>query len=806
MNKGQTDQRISGWGSIACMLLVIASTALAIKPDEMEPNKWYDLISFGYNLHDIQCDPVVPGRIFAVAMIPFYCEPVISLDYGKSWKSIVGNLPTLDSLYPESVSLSVVFPNEIDRIIYCIITNNYPANSIYCSVDLGQTWIRSGDFAHSIADACKAHPTQGYLLAPETVDNQAYRGVKNSREENSQYIKKSLDGGKTWHYTAEYNDAGTVNKFYFNPLQPDCAYATTEIYGGYFVLKSTDSGENWQSIQSGSGWGGRGVYNLVFHPTDSNTIVAIHDPREGMYYSLKITTDGGVSWQNFGPPKCEAWSFYFLPENPSIMFIVSGDCRNNIYKSTDNGLNWVVKWTYSPVYEIRQYLNFFQMPWGGNELYCNISGLIHSSDLGEQWWPTYPVDEASPSRAGWINPDDNSFMLLEQLGVGSFFSSDSGTSWHVISENPNSGTTGSLKRSYINPSVIYSVFSKDYCDGVSNVVIRKSENMGKTWIELPWNSELSLKRIFVSRSLPNRIFSVATEAPYYNDHLRVTDDDGQTWRDVEIPDNKNIYSIFDDPELPDKWYMLGEMSNEYKARVYISADAGQSWIKKGEETGFSPVNFYQSIGGSLEMHPSDHNLIYAFLDGIFYSVDRGEHWNRDSGLNGCSGVMYLDSTDKTTLYANWNRNQGGLARTTDRGVCWSETEFPPEIYLSSNSSVIYDLDRMRAMKIQTVAPQIDLMGFGNTQLGSDSSGMLSLLVQTSDPDSNDQVIGVDLYYDNAPLNYRMTDELIPGSGFFFSEWSVTNPPSGQYHLTLRAVDRFGLQSDPSFLVVKPSHP
>ncbi len=787
----------------------MSAKCFGIKPEEMEPNKWHDLISFGYRLHDIQFDPNVSGRIFAIGFIPsdeydreFCGLPVMSTNNGETWVGIHKGIPVWKSnLDPSNVSLSVVWLSSTERILYCMITSEEDADAvdIFRSPDLGASWSKTGHIDNSWAFACRANPLSDYILAKETVINKNNKSL--DRKESCQLIQKSVDGGKTWQEKAVFWEAGSINRFYFNPIEPGCAYATSDIYGGYFILKSTDSGESWRSILTGNGWGGMGVYNLAFHPSDPMTIVAIHNPRESMNYGMKTTTDGGLSWKDSGPENCKVWGFHYLNRMPEVQFVISGECASNIYKSSNSGGNWSVTRRNSKELEIRRYLDIFEVTsQSESTLFCNLSGMIKSTNTGDNWSAMYPVRDRYSRRLMWINPQTEMEMLLIQRYVGSFRSINGGANWISALSDPASGTYEKLLPNEFTPNVIYSVFNAYDCESEFRV-LRKSENAGNTWTDINLHTNLEPLDIIASNIYANRVFTILRDRNTLDISFCVSENGGLEWRAVPIEGVRKVYSIVDDPQDDARWYSLCETDVDHQPKICLTTNSGQTWVMKGSESGFSPVNYEANLGSAIKISRPNSNILFTNMDGIFISSDRGETWNHESELVGCAGVMYIDPFSVGTIYANWADSVFTICRTTDFGKCWSNSEFPIGMYISQlNPGQIYDTNRCRLMRIASTPPTVEMVGFGPSLVNSNNESALFVIAYVNDADENDSVIGVDLYGEGPLSLYRITQELLPHSGLFFSGWTTSSPAGGHYVIQVRAVDRFALQSEEAFTV------
>ena len=108
------------------------------------------------------------------------------------------------------------------------------------------------------------------------------------------------------------------------------------------IYKSYDGGNLWQ--EHNAGWTNDGVFSLVAHPQDPETIFA------GTYNGINRSSDGGRHWElwDTGWPE-EQWVFKigFDPRNPDVMYACSKNGENEgrgtegfhgtVMKSLDGG-------------------------------------------------------------------------------------------------------------------------------------------------------------------------------------------------------------------------------------------------------------------------------------------------------------------------------------------------------------------------------------------------------------------------------------------------------------------------------------
>jgi len=296
-----------------------------------------------------------------------------STDGGATWTAIskgLGNRSAPEDHFSAGYKALVVSPSNPDVMYTCDTAWN--TGVIYRTVDGGNSWLPVAT-KQNIGQNEK-DPARRALLDARKVEVAHFSGVAmtcgtcDPRDPNvvymagSEYILRTLDGGKTWtDATAEkladhawrgrgYSGLCDVN-FRFDPFRKDHA-----------ILCAMDAGKCWESRDSlktwtfrGSDpnpWGGGG--DAVF--TRGDTIYATTGQFGGNGGVLR-TTDGtnwaALTGKKFGLPEFQgqgtANGIYTLPDDPQKVWVVFG---GRLYHSTNGGerfeqlkcgreLNWI---------------------------------------------------------------------------------------------------------------------------------------------------------------------------------------------------------------------------------------------------------------------------------------------------------------------------------------------------------------------------------------------------------------------------------------------------------------------------------
>ena len=318
-------------------------------------------------------DPTDPNRLyFAVYGKGVY----VSNDGANTQMPLFGENNEMRGKLLTDIAINPLNPDEI-----------YAAteDGVYRTADGGTSW---SDFS-------------GGLRCPDirtltvTTDETLYAGSKGYG-----LYRRGVSAG-VWEQTPAFREFGAFWPIWDNrplyqytsllidPTDPKTMYFGTFPAG---VYKTVDGGEHWR--ESNVGWTNDGVFCLVFHPDNSETIYA------GTYNGINRSLDGGQHWEIWDegwPPEQWVFSIAFDSVNPSIMYACSKngedmgrgrpDFHGTVMKSTDGGAHW------SPITQglnvSQEFLKILVDPQDRNTLYLATQnqGVCISDDAGKNWRP-----------------------------------------------------------------------------------------------------------------------------------------------------------------------------------------------------------------------------------------------------------------------------------------------------------------------------------------------------------------------------------------------------------------------------------
>ncbi len=339
-DRGQTWRKVSngneGWGAPG----VRAGFPIDFQVDPRDPNRLFannygggnflssdggrtwSVASDGYTgaqVRAIAIDPTDSGTVYAAARSGLFS----STNGGNSWTGL--NKPPAFNLEWNAVAVDPSNPRHV------LAGNNWDP-VILESTNAGQTWTmtqerliegmgwRSIVFSQSDPKTIYAG-SSAFYSAGGFNDRMAAAGVYASR-----------DGGATWMAA---NDAASaqanVIDLAVDPGNPQTVYAAT---GNKGLLKTTDGGRNWQSLNIVASTAV--IPSVAVDPSNSNIIYA---GVEGM--GLRRSNDGGTTWQlstEGMPLETRIGDILFDPQNPQVLYV--SDHFSGVYRSDNGGQTW----------------------------------------------------------------------------------------------------------------------------------------------------------------------------------------------------------------------------------------------------------------------------------------------------------------------------------------------------------------------------------------------------------------------------------------------------------------------------------
>jgi photosystem II stability/assembly factor-like uncharacterized protein len=464
-------------------------------------------------------------------------------------------------------------------------------------------------------------------------------------------VYKSTDAGQTWR--AVWRGDNLARYVLIDPTNTSTLYVSTGIFdreaanstpglnipGGVGVLKSTDAGATWTTINNGLG--NLYVGSLAMNVANPSRLIAgagsnSYPDHGGVY----VTSDGGATWQYAVGQAITAVEF--SSTDPGAAY-ASGS--SEFFRSGDGGQTW------------QSVLNRAGRAWGPE-------GLLTG----------FPIDMQ-------VDPRDPQRMFVNNYGGGNFLTTDGGASWALASTGYTGAQVYDVAVSRQNPAVVYAN---------SKTGPFKSIDYGQTWSGIntsdrPINEGA---RVAVDPEDDNHV--LVSQA-----HLGVTEeslDGGATWRVVtDYAQELQAVAAGTSPERFQQGMSAIAFAPSWKLKVYggfglqkcilnvascdtptivgvlTSEDGGRTWVRR-TGTGFDTSN----VAG-IAVHPTDRNVAWAATmgKGVFKTVNGGDSWTQvATGLTDLNiASIAVDPTRPDVLYAG--SASKSVFKSRDGGVTWA---------------------------------------------------------------------------------------------------------------------------------------
>jgi photosystem II stability/assembly factor-like uncharacterized protein len=461
-------------------------------------------------------------------------------------------------------------------------------------------------------------------------------------------VYRSTDGGQNWRDI--WRGDNLARYVIVHPTSPDTVYMSTGIFdreaansrpesnepGGVGILKSTDGGASWTSINDGL----RNLYvgSLFMHPWNPRMLLAATGNvsyRDGG--GIYLTTDGGDTWQYVGGELIT--SVELSTSNPSIGYAAG---EREFFRSHDGGLTW------------QAFLNRGGRSWGPDAV---LTG--------------FPIDVQADPR----NPRR---LFVNNYGGGNFLTTDGGASWELASTGYTGAPVTAVTVSWQDPAVVYAN---------TKAGPFRSRDGGRTWVGI---NPVALRpvseggRIAVDPEDQNHVLMSSAHQGLTFDSA----DGGNTWQLVtdyqeELQDTPGIrfqqgmQALVIAPSRRMKVYggfgfqqcVLYHASCDTPTIVGVltSEDGGRTWTRR-TGTGLDTVSV-----PAIAVHPQNHDVAWAGTlgRGIFKTTDGGGGWTvASTGLGDLSvEALAVDPARPNVLYAG--TFSSGVFKSSDGGATWA---------------------------------------------------------------------------------------------------------------------------------------
>jgi photosystem II stability/assembly factor-like uncharacterized protein len=564
---------------------------------------------------------------------------------------------------------------------------------IFKTTDGGESWVMVNNGLNSGGNTASAYAIQEVVMDPndfETLYVCTWAG-----------LFKSTDGAGSWNliYPDQLEEEGPpIAYLSVDPDNGDILYcgignSAESEDGTGTLLKSTNGGDDWVEVDLDIG-DESVIYSIIvdpISPQNNRTLLIATDT--GVYRSV----NNGIDWSpaNNGLPHMNARrlvthstggiSSLFLSMRTTGEAGNPGSWSGGLYKSVDNGDNWVDITGDLPKYDEEaeahtDYLKFDVHPVNPDIIYIGTyysdaytyMGIYKTVNGGDNWVKT---DDGNIT-FGWL--DD---VWWDDLNVALLMISPS------------------------NPDIV--VTGKDYP--------QKTTNAGETWTQIYCDEDDGFWQTRgMELMLPLAFGFDAADS----DILYVGYDDMGFWRSN---DGGTSFARLDPVQDPDGFDAVNSIAvDPANGDVYVGRNSGTNdedngytvgKVQKSTDNGDNFANSNENLPAGRPAivldpnSPEDNRVLYCAVygSGVYKSEDSGESWSAVNNGLGDEGAyawaIALDVNNVGTLYLGLNtfvgEGTGGVYKTTNGGESWSRLEEMPGLDVlsvvidPSNSDCIY---------------------------------------------------------------------------------------------------------------------
>ncbi len=390
------------------------------------------------------------------------------------------------------------------------------------------------------------------------------------------------------------------------------------------------------------------VLALAFDPVAPQVMYAGVYDAAGLYRSH----DGGHTWVR-ADHGLEGQPVYALLPDPIRRGVVLAGAADGLYRTTDGGQSWqavsALPWPMTVYALARDAAGILYL--GGDQ-----PEVFYSSDEGEAWKPLSPLPGGTAVLSLAVAPASE-LLLAGTDGQGLFLSRDSGRTWQAAEGVSQSFVAGL----WFAPEDGLTAYAR------TRRGLFRTTDGGQIWRSADASVAGRIDALAFhpstlrqaqgtagSRNRPadGRLYLATGRGLLYR-----SDDGGDSWQPWGngLGRSQPVFTLQFAPNSPPTLYAGTE------AGLYRSDDGGRTW---------QPVTDGPGYPSATALHlASDGTLYLANVDGVYHSIDMGEHWEwRGTGLP-TRGVLSLAvSPADGRLYAGTNGH--GVYRSTDGGQTW----------------------------------------------------------------------------------------------------------------------------------------
>ncbi|MBN2038110.1 MAG: hypothetical protein JW768_15320 [Chitinispirillaceae bacterium] len=436
------------------------------------------------------------------------------------------------------------------------------------------------------------------------------------------------------------------------------------------LFRSTDFGETWTDLNAVTA-SYTNVYSLGI--TGGMIIINLANMRDSVFFTTFISTDNGENWSKADSsldisPSCfatsgsailcggsggisrsvdngQTWDSVLDVSVNAIVsaekVVLAGTRGNDIWRSTDNGLNWTKVYNCAGTGSVNDFAFFKNKVIAGSTF-----GTYCSYDTGKTW------EEVDSPPVAISSFGFNGSTLLAGTESGTFISTDNGESWSAINAGLAAGTIKSL-----------AVCGSNIIAGTTNGIYFSGNN-GTDWS----GSHPSIPILSLA-VMKNKVFAGLGRYPLEFDEIarRYISRKGGVLCGTKYG---TTWSYVESFGLPNEAIIDLQASNHYDLTCLAVQDSALFGVYHDSlyRSGDYGTNWSSVMGTSTAVYAAGDNTLFAGgSNGIFRSADKGANWTAvNTGLTHTN----VRSIVSNASHVFAGTTGGGVFRSGDNGENW----------------------------------------------------------------------------------------------------------------------------------------
>lgn len=258
---------------------------------------------------------------------------------------------------------------------------------------------------------------------------------------------KTTNGGTSWSVVNDFLPSLAISSIVYDPTNLNTMYASTGEGNGLAkpgagIFKSTDSGSTWTQLASTNNNNFKLVFRLAHHQDSTGVLYATTYDPPGVWK----TNNGGTTWTEILNPPFFTEDIKISPHNPAHLLV---GAYGGAFRSTDYGHTWDTLTNNDtlngklPRESFRCEISFCQS--NPNRIYLsmqrNDGKLYRSDDNGVNWvlkngttsfFRDGGGNQGNYDQALWVNPTNSNHVVVG--GIDLWTSTDGGNTFSRLSK------------------------------------------------------------------------------------------------------------------------------------------------------------------------------------------------------------------------------------------------------------------------------------------------------------------------------------------------------------------------------------